>query len=151
MMKFNILTITPFFPPNQGGLSFHVLNLTTNLMSQGNTISVAAPKHLGEKISDPEIGLKSSVRINSIYLPGWPFPSLRSFSIPMDLGKKIDSIIRKGDFDIVQVHGHHYPISWCGINSARKYDIPTVLTLHGMYALNLNKLGGKSKVENYFN
>ncbi len=151
MKTYNVLTITPFFPPDKGGLSYHVFNLNTNLINQGNSVSIVATKHLGNKISELDIGSKLYMRINSIYLPGWPYPTLRSFGIPVDLGNKVDSIIRKGSFDVVHVHGHHYPISWFAINSAQKYGIPLVLTLHGMYALNPKVLGGKSKVEDYFN
>lgn len=147
----NILTVTPFFPPDRGGLSYHVFNLCTNLIDQGNSISVVATKHLGRKISELDIGSKISTRSNSIYLPGWPYPTLRSFGIPIDLGKKVDSIIRNGNFDLVHVHGHHYPISWFAINSARKHGVPLVLTMHGMYALNPNVLGGRSRLEDYFN
>jgi 1,2-diacylglycerol 3-alpha-glucosyltransferase len=151
MKNFNILTITPFFPPDRGGLSYHVLNLNTNLINSGNSVSTIATKHLGEKISEVNIGSKSTIRISSFYPPGWPYPTLRSFSIPFDLGKKIDSIIKNGNFDIVHAHGHHYPTSWFAIKSAKKHGIPSVLTLHGMYALDPNVLGGRSKLEDYFN
>lgn len=151
MKNYNILTVTPFFPPDKGGLSYHVFNLNTNLISDGNFVSIIATKKIGNKISELDIGSKLSTRLNSIYLPGWPYPTLRSFGIPIDLGNKIDSVIKKGSFDIVHVHGHHYPISWFAINSAKKYGVPSVLTLHGMYALNPYVLGGKSKIEDYFN
>lgn len=151
MKNFNILTVSPFFPPNRGGLSYHVLNLNTNLIKLGNSVSIIATRHLSENISELNIGSKLTTRVSSLYLPGWPYPTLRSFSIPFDLGKKIDNIIKKGSFDIVHVHGHHYPISWFAIKSAKKYGVPSVLTLHGMYALDPNVLGGKSKIEDYFN
>jgi glycosyltransferase involved in cell wall biosynthesis len=37
------------------------------------------------------------------------------------------------------------------LNSAIKHHIPSVLTMHGMYALNPNVLGGKSWLEELFN
>jgi glycosyltransferase involved in cell wall biosynthesis len=63
----------------------------------------------------------------------------------------LDSIVRTGKFDIIHAHGHHYPITWRAIASAAKYDIPSVLTLHGMYALNPAVFGGKTKLETLFN
>jgi glycosyltransferase involved in cell wall biosynthesis len=63
----------------------------------------------------------------------------------------LDSIIRIGKFDIIHAHGHHYPSTWRAIASAAKYDIPSVLTLHGMYALNPGVLGGKTRLEMLFN
>ena len=51
----------------------------------------------------------------------------------------------------VHVHGHHYPVSWIAIKTAHKYNIPSILTLHGMYTLNPHLLGGKSTIEDWFN
>lgn len=151
MTKFEILTITPFFPPNKGGLSYYVLNLNLNLVKQGHSVSIIAPKHITEEISYSNMIFKHIYRIPSIYLPGWPYPTLRSVSIPIDCGLKIRSIMRNGKFDIIHVHGHHFPITWIALNEARKLGIPSVLTLHGMLALNPNVLGGKSGIEDYFN
>lgn len=146
-----ILTVTPFFPPDVGGISTHVLNLNVNLIKEGNEISIVSPIHSGNKMKDSNEIFSHIYRINSIFLPGWPYSTLRSFSIPVDLGLKIKSVIRNGDFDIIHVHGHHYPISWMAINYAHKYGVPSILTLHGMYALNPNVLGGKSRIEDLFN
>jgi len=146
-----ILSVTPFFPPDVGGIANHVVNLNNNLTRLNNKISIITPKHIGHKISESNEYFKQVFRINSIYFPGWPYQTLRSVSIPIDLGLKISSIIQNGDFDIIHVHGHHYPISWLALNSAHKYDVPSVLTLHGMYALNPNVLGGKSLIEDCFN
>lgn len=151
MTKYEILTITPFFEPDIGGIATHVLNLGKKLVEQGNNISIIAPKRISDKLETWNSNFKHVFRINSIYLPPFPYPTLKSVSIPIDFGLKIRSIIRNGNFDIVHVHGHHYPISWIAINSAHKYGIPSVLTLHGMYALNPNVLGGKSRTEDFFN
>lgn len=152
MTKYEVLTVTPFFPPDiSGGLVNHVVNINMNLAMMGHDISVIAPKHLRDKISLTYESFKHVFRINSLYFPGWPYSTLRSMSFPLDFGKKIESIIRNGNFDIIHVHGHHYPISYFAINSAHRHGIPTVMTLHGMYALNPNVLGGKSRIEDYFN
>jgi glycosyltransferase involved in cell wall biosynthesis len=89
--------------------------------------------------------------VKSIYFPGWPYSTLRNFSVPVDLGLRINSIIKNSHFDIVHVHGHHYPISWIAIRSAYSHKIPTVLSLHGTYALNPKTYGGKSSLEDLFN
>lgn len=152
MKKYKILTVTPFFPPDiSGGLVNHVVNININSAKLGNDISIIAPKHLRDKIHLSHENFKHVFRINSIYLLGWPYSTLRSMSFPLDFGLKIESIIRKGNFDIVHVHGHHYPISYLAIKSAHRHGIPTVLTLHGMYALNPNVLGGRSRIEDFFN
>jgi len=148
---YKILTVTPFFPPDIGGISSHVWNLDANLIREENNVSIIAPKHFGNKIKESNEIFNQIYRISSIYLPGWPYPTLRSMSIPIDLGIKIKSVIRNGNFDIIHVHGHHYPTSWIAINSAHRYGVTSVLTLHGMYALNPNVLGGKSRIEDWFN
>lgn len=89
--------------------------------------------------------------IDAIHFLGWPYSTLRNFSFPADIGFKLNSIIKHGGFDIVHVHGHHYPLSWIALYSAHKNKIPTVLSLHGTYALNPKKLGGKSMIEDLFN
>lgn len=149
MTKYRILHVTPFFPPDKGGISIHVFNLRLKLCDFGNLVQVVAPKDLSTP--DLEMGEEKVSRIKSIYLPGWPYPTLKSVSIPVDLGLGLRSIIRKGEFDIVHAHGHHYPVSWIAIKTAHKYNIPSILTLHGMYALNPYLLGGKSTIEDWFN
>jgi len=151
MKKYNILTVTPFFPPDVGGISDMVLNTNINLAKQGHDFSIIAPKHVGDNQTKPE-GFSSNVfRINSIYLPGWPYSTLSSISFPIDFGLKIRSILKKGNFDIVHVHAQHFPICWYAIHAAHKFNIPCVLTSHGMWALNPNVMGGKTRLEDFFN
>lgn len=147
----HVLAVTTFFPPTKGGLPNHVFYITKNLPDMGNTLSLITPKL---KKTIPPIYYKqfeNVYQLNSFFLPGWPYPTLRSVGIPKDLGSKIKSVIRNGDFDIVHVHGHHYPFSWLAVKWAKKYEIPTVLTLHGMYALDSNVLGGKTTIEKLLN
>jgi len=151
MKKFNILSVTPFFPPEIGGISYMVLNLNNNLIKQGHDVTVIAPKHIGESISKPQEYSSEVYRINSIYLPGWPYSTLTSISFPIDFGLKIKSIMKKGNFDIVHVHAQHFPITWFAINAAHKLNLPCVLTSHGMWALNPKVMGGKTRIEDYFN
>jgi len=151
MTNYKILTVTPFFPPDIGGLPDMVLNLNINLAKQGHDVRIIAPKHFGDKITRPKGYSYEVIRINLIYLAGWPYHTLRNVGFPIDFGSRIKSIMRKGNFDIVHVHDGHYPISWFAIQSAHKLRIPCVLTLHGMYALNPKVMEGKTRLEDYFN
>jgi len=56
-----------------------------------------------------------------------------------------------GDFDLIHIHGHHYPLSWLSIYQGTKLGIPIMLSLHGMYALNPKVIGGRSTIEELFN
>jgi 1,2-diacylglycerol 3-alpha-glucosyltransferase len=148
---YKILTVTPSFPPYIGGIASHVLNLDVELAKQGNEVSVISPKKINEKIDTVNGILKKEWRIDSVYLLGWPYSPLKSISIPLDLGIKLQTIIRKGNFDVIHVHGHYYPISWFAINLAYKYGIPSILTIHEMYGLNPNAIGEKTWFENCYN
>lgn len=143
--SFRILQVTPFFPPDKGGIANHLGYLCAEMVNHGNKVTVIAPN---AKKQDPKI---ETIDVKSAHLPGWPYPTLRSFSIPLDFGRKISSLLKTGKFDIVHTHGHHYPITWLAIRAAQKYNVPSVLTLHGMYALNPNVLGGKTRIEGWFN
>jgi glycosyltransferase involved in cell wall biosynthesis len=149
--NYKVLHVTPFFPPDKGGIADFVSNLCQNLSKQGNSITIIGQKRINNKIPDTDDGSENIIRINCIYLPGWPYPTLRSVSIPIDLGLKLDSLIRKEHFDIVHVHDHHYPICWLAINSAYKYGIPIVLSMHTLYALNPKIMGGKTVLEEWLN
>ena len=149
--NFNVLVVTPFFPPFGGGIGNHVLNLTRCLTKLGNTVSIISPKQDREINPEHLEHFKKVHIISSFHLLGWPYPTLRRLIIPKDFGLKIQSVIRNGDFDIVHAHGHHYPFSWFAIKSAKKFGIPSVLTIHGMYALNPYVHGGKTKIEDLFN
>ncbi len=151
-INIRVLHVSPSFPPDKGGIANHVSNLCIYLTKQGNNISIIAPKSIHNKIESKVKGFEHIHRTSSFYLPRWPYPTLRSVSIPIDLGLRMGSFIQKGSFDIIHAHGHHYPISWLAINYAKKYDVPCVLTLHGgMYSLNPYNLGGKTIFEQVFN
>lgn len=143
-----ILHITPFYPPAVGGISNHVQNLGKLTIDSRNDFFVICPK-VGP--SNQNKGAQSICRISSIFLLPWPYPTLRSVSIPMNLGYSIDKFMKKVKPDIVHVHGHHYPISWAGLIISKKQKIPNLLTLHGMYALNPMKVEGQTKFEELFN
>jgi glycosyltransferase involved in cell wall biosynthesis len=145
-----VLHVTPFYPPDTGGIAIHVSNICSILSSKGNAIHIAAAGPWGKKVSH---GVEEAriFTIPSFHLPGWPYPTLRSIRIPADFGRGLSQLIRSGTFEIIHVHGHHYPLTWLAISSAHKRKIPVVLTLHGMYALRPDVLGGKSRVEDIFN
>jgi glycosyltransferase involved in cell wall biosynthesis len=143
-----ILQVTPFFPPDKGGIASHVFKLCKHLHNQNISVSVASPKRLGATLEGFGLTVK---RLNSLYLPGWPYPTLSSVSIPFDFGIRLRSLIRNGQFDIIHIHGHHYPISWLAVNAANKYGIPVALTLHGTFSLNPYVSGGKTGIEIWLN
>ncbi len=151
MKKYNILTVTPFFPPDKGGIADMVFSLNTNFSKLGHDVSIIVPKHVRNSKTKPDGFSHNVFRINSIFLPGWPYSTLTSISFPIDFGLKIKSIMKKGNFDIVHVHAQQYPICWYAIQSAHKFHLPCILTSHGMWAMDPKVMGKKTKLEDYFN
>jgi len=149
--KLRVLHVTPFYPPSIGGISNLVYNLCKELNKFNLDIHIITSRNIKSRHKYAERVSNQITEIKSIHLLGWPYSTLKNFSFPADLGVKINSIIKYGSFDLVHVHGHHYPICWIALQSAYKNKIPTVLSLHGTYALNPTKLGGKSTLEDLFN
>jgi 1,2-diacylglycerol 3-alpha-glucosyltransferase len=89
--------------------------------------------------------------VRAIYLPGWPIQTLSSMSVPIGFSKRFSRLIRDFRPDLVHLHGHHYPITWLGAAIAHSHKLPTLLTLHGLYALNPWRPHGKSILEDIFN
>jgi glycosyltransferase involved in cell wall biosynthesis len=145
-----ILVVTPFYPPAIGGISNLTYNLTKELASLNNEVDVITSESILKVKSQKSIQ-KNLTAVKSIFMPGWPYPTLRSFSIPIDLGLKIQKMIKKNNYDVIHIHGHHYPLCWLAASVADRNDVPLVLSLHGMYALNPKKLGGSSRLEEIFN
>lgn len=147
-----MLQVTPFFPPDTGGISNHTYNLCMNLSKLETQVKIICPSRLTADTKFEFVNSSMSIsRTRSIFLPGWPYQTLRSISIPLDLGACITQALKKNKIDIVHVHGHHYPLSWLAVYYAKKHNVPCVLTLHGTFALNPTILGGRTKYEDLFN
>ena len=149
--KLRILHVTPFYPPSIGGISNLVFNICKEVNKFNLDIRIITSRNIMDQDKYEERKCGKLSEIKSIHLPGWPYSTLRNFSFPVDMGFKVNSIIKKEVFDVVHVHGHHYPLCWIALYSAHKNKIPTVLSVHGTYALNPTKLGGKSAIEDLFN
>ncbi len=100
--ELKILHVTPFFPPSIGGISNLVYNLCDALTKYDNNIYIITSRNrnLQNLPRNNETKPKQLTEIKSIYFPGWPYSTLRNFSVPLDLGIKINSIIKDGHFDI---------------------------------------------------
>lgn len=150
--NYRILQVSPFFPPDVGGISSHVYNLSVNLTKYGDSIFIATPKrflHGRKEVSN--LDQQHILHMNSIYLLGWGrYATMRNVSFPIDFGNRLRSIIRKGNFDAIHIHGIHYPTSWIAINAAYNHGVPSVVTVHGTYGLNPRRiLDGKTMLEEW--
>jgi len=126
--------VTTFYPPHIGGIEYHVENLSKELVHMGHKVTVITSgtkfQESYEKINNVEI-----FRFQTFFLSGKFYPSLSSQGVILNIENKIKRLVKERHVDVIHVHGHHYYLSWKSINVASKLGIPTVLTLHGLYAL----------------
>jgi teichuronic acid biosynthesis glycosyltransferase TuaC len=124
-----ILLVTPFYPPDFGGISDHVAKLATLLSEKHEVKIVANTRNNFNTASESDI-----IRIPSITPPPFPYQTLTSLRIPLKV-KPLSGIIKEFQPDIIHAHGHHYPITWISAQIAKSKNIPFIVTLHGLYAL----------------
>ena len=139
-----ISIVTPFYPPDHGGIATHVQKLTKQLAKKNKIqIITCTPGKAQNLPGNPQI-----VKIPSVIPPPVPYQTLTSFRIPKTIIPAINAI-KAFNPDIIHLHGHHYPINW--ITAKHLKETPKILTMHGMYALNPNVQGGKTLTEEIFN
>lgn len=143
--------ITTFFPPHVGGIEYHVLNLSKHLANKGHRITILTSLLPKIKLGSHKMldGIEI-VRIKTFFLPRWPYRSLSSVGVAFNAEKTMVGLVKEKDVDVIHAHGHHYPLTWSAINIAHKLSLPSVLTLHGMYALNPTNLLARA-MEEIFN
>ena len=147
MMK--ILITSPFYPPDIGGISYHVENLATRLARRGWAVKVLTCTR--KRPFRRRFGNMDVEAVRGIYPPTWPLQTMSSFSIPIGFSKRFLDSVHDFKPDLIHLHGHHYPITWLGAALAHACRLPALLTLHGMYALNPYSPYGKSFPEEIFN
>jgi glycosyltransferase involved in cell wall biosynthesis len=139
VFELNILMVTTFYPPHIGGIEYHVEALSKHLAERGHRLTILTSKlskkeSLFQKLSD-NIDI---FRVKTVFPSGWPYPALSSQGFVLNARRVIRKIACRKSIDLIHAHGHHYYLSWSAIDAARALDIPSVLTLHGLYALNPN-------------
>jgi len=146
-----VTIVTPFYPPDPGGIAVHVYELVNRLISFGIKCQVitctrnSRPLCHAKMINDSleTIGVKSITPIS--------FPeTMKSFRIPF-YSIFIRDAICSFDPDVIHLHGHHYPVNWLVAFDQGLSSIPKILTVHGMYVLNPYKIGGMTMIEEIFN
>jgi glycosyltransferase involved in cell wall biosynthesis len=133
-----ILMVTPFFPPSIGGIEHQVWNISNVLEQRGHKVTVLTSliPECNDQCYNQMKSQLQIIRIKTLFLPSWPYQSLLHFGLNPFITSYLNSLFKKQCFDIIHVHGHHYPLTWLTVRFALKKKIPVVLTLHGMYALN---------------
>jgi len=139
-----ILFVTPHYPPDIGGVACHVSNLAKRLSKRHDVTVVAC----GSKCSIRRDGSLRIFELPSVSPPPYPYQTLSNFRIPFP-PCILTTILESTKFDILHVHGHHYPATWIALKKRKQK--PSVLTIHGMYSLASGGSHGKTIVEEAFN
>ncbi|HTY74032.1 MAG TPA: glycosyltransferase family 4 protein, partial [Candidatus Nanoarchaeia archaeon] len=129
---------TTFYPPHVGGIEYHVQNLSKELAKKGHAITVLTSTLPGQRFSTYE---KDSdeieiIRLKTIFPRSWPYPSVGSQGFALNVGSVIKKIAREKNIDVIHAHGHHYYFTWRTLKAAKSERLPSVLTIHGLNALN---------------
>lgn len=123
-----ILFVTPFYPPDIGGIANHVSNLAKRLAKRHDVNVVTCGSKCRFKKKDA-LGI---FELLSVSPPPYPYQTLSNFRMPFPhfiLTRTLKSL----EFDILHGHGHHYPVTWIALKKCKLE--PSVLTMHGMYSL----------------
>jgi len=128
---------TTFYPPHIGGVEYHVENLSKLLVKKGHhvTIFTSLLPNMKMETFEKKDGVEI-LRTKTLFLPSWLHSSLSSVGFIFDVKNKLANIIEERSIDVIHAHGHHYPLSWAALDVASELSVPSVLTLHGMYAIN---------------
>lgn len=113
-----IAQLTPYFHPHLGGVESHVLELSKHLMDLGHEVLVVTTKLEDTGSEDTVEGVPvKRVEPLTIFLSTPIVPGVRD-------------ILSEEDYDIL--HGHSPPplMSFFGVRSSKKKDVPFVLTYH---------------------
>jgi glycosyltransferase involved in cell wall biosynthesis len=115
-----------------------VENLSTELVKRGHAVTVLTSMLPNMDLPSTEItptGVEI-IRIKIIFPLGKLYASLSSQGFALTARKKIEQIVKEKQIDVIHVHGHHYYLTWQAIATANRLRVPSVLTMHGLYALN---------------
>lgn len=107
----HVLMVNRYFYPYLGGVEFHILNLTQELLRLGCQVTVACRRRPGESASETFRGI-----------------CVRRARTLRDLASVLDDSV-----DVVHVHMPRNAFAFAGLYLARRRGIPTVFTPHCFY------------------
>ncbi len=113
-----IAQLSPYFYPHLGGVESHVLELSKKLMDFGHEVFVVTTKLEDTKSEEIIEGVPvKRIEPLTIFLSTPIVPGIRD-------------VLSKGDYDILHSHSPPPLMSFFGVRSSKKKDVPFVLTYH---------------------
>jgi glycosyltransferase involved in cell wall biosynthesis len=127
--------VSPHFPSPTGGIELHVRGLSKNLVQRGHDVVMVAPSPVDVHFRFDGVEVFGA---KSFRLPGWPYYSLRSFSVPYSfwsLVSQMSELIGRHEVDVVHAQGQKYLYTSMAVRLSHLMKVPTILTIHGTYGL----------------
>ncbi|MBS3782601.1 MAG: glycosyltransferase family 4 protein [Candidatus Thermoplasmatota archaeon] len=113
-----IAQLSPYFYPHLGGVESHVLELSKQLINLGHEVFVVTTKLEDTESEDVVEGVPvKRVEPLTIFLSTPIVPGVRD-------------VLLKEDYDILHSHSPPPLMSFLGVRSSQKKDVPFVLTYH---------------------
>lgn len=125
MEKHKIALISDWYFPKVGGIEYSMHTLAKTLTINGHEVSVITRSYPGV----PEYSIRDGVSV--IRIKGRPLPGQNHFLTP-NVYKEIFSLLKEGDYEIVNPHGLDSPIGMSALIASRKLGIPVVVTNHSL-------------------
>jgi len=125
MEKYKIAMISDWYFPKVGGIEYSMHTLAITLSRHGYEVSVITRSYPGV----PEYSKRDGVSV--IRVKGKPLPGQSRFLMP-GAYKELFSLLKNGNYQIVNCHGLDSPIGMVALIVSRKLGIPVVVTNHSL-------------------
>lgn len=125
MEKYKIAMISDWYFPKVGGIEYSMHTLAKTLSRHGYEVSVITRSYPGV----PEYSKRDGVSV--IRVKGKPLPGQSRFLMP-GAYKELFSLLKNGNYQIVNCHGLDSPIGMIALIVSRKLGIPVVVTNHSL-------------------
>lgn len=125
MGKHKIALISDWYFPKVGGIEYSMHSLAKTLSTHGHEVSVITRSYPGV----PKYSIRDGVSV--IRIKGKPLPGQNRFLTPSAY-KELFSLLKNGNYEIVNSHGLDSPIGMGALVASRKLGIPVVVTNHSL-------------------
>lgn len=111
------------YPPKVGGVELHISALARQLSDRGLTVTVITLDNAhpsAEEDGVRVVRLKGTPSVGGVL--AFPWPGAR---------RRIMTVLREVDADLVSTHTRFFPMSYLGVRAARRLALPAIHTEHG--------------------
>jgi glycosyltransferase involved in cell wall biosynthesis len=125
MEKHKIALISDWYFPKVGGIEYSMHTLAKTLNKHGYQVSIITRSYPGV----PQHSIRDGVSV--IRVKGRLLPGQNRFLMP-GAYKELFSLLKNGNYEIVNSHGLDSPLSMSALIASRKLGIPVVVTNHSL-------------------